>query len=273
MKITRERLKDIIKEELGKNVDEGLFDEDGMLSFLNPDNWADPFGAQTYMKNQKKQQSVAAKSQDKKKKAAAAKAQQQQGAKLQKVLDAQPELLKKRSQAYARNNYSMDGFDTDITTLPKSGGTTYSEPLAMTMFEIALGLGLTPAKGAYDDFVKQFNSDKQFASKVRDALDPAIKAIGIDMYHALVDYGQGLGPKTKDGTPFDKAGLRESDMKITKQRLKEIIGEELTAAEEERKAELEKELTGVAGSRGISKVLNKGVKDRAEKELGDLTHK
>ena len=62
-------------------------------------------------------------------------------------------------------------------------------------------------------------------------------------------------------------------MKITKQRLKEIIGEELTAAEEERKVELEKELTGVEGSRGISKVLNKGVKDRAEKELGDLIHK
>jgi len=31
-------------------------------------------------------------------------------------------------------------------------------------------------------------------------------------------------------------------MKITKQRLKEIIKEELTKAEEERKAELEKEL-------------------------------
>ena len=62
-------------------------------------------------------------------------------------------------------------------------------------------------------------------------------------------------------------------MKITKQRLREIIGEELTASEEEKKVELEKELTGVAGSRGISKVLNKGVKDRAEKELGDLIHK
>jgi hypothetical protein len=31
-------------------------------------------------------------------------------------------------------------------------------------------------------------------------------------------------------------------MRITKQRLKEIIAEELTKAEEERKAELEKEL-------------------------------
>jgi len=245
MKITRERLKQLIKEELDKteiNIDEGLFDEDGMLAFLNPNNWADPFGAQTYMKQQKQQRAIAAKSQDKKKKAAATKAQQQQAAKLQKVLDAQPGLLKKRSQAYAKNDYSMDGFDTDINTLPKSGGITYSEPLAMTMFEIALGLGLTPVEGAYDDFVKQFNSDKQFASKIKDALKPSLDAIGTDMYHALVDYGQGFGPKAKDGTPFDKAGLREGDMKITSERLKEIIAEELTKAEKAKKAKLEKEL-------------------------------
>ena len=57
-----------------------------------------------------------------------------------------------------------------------------------------------------------------------------------------VDYGQGFGPKAKDGTPFDQAGLRESDMKITVERLKEIISEELTKAEKEKKAELEKEL-------------------------------
>ena len=85
MKITKEKLKQLIKEELGKaenNIDEGLFDEDGMLSFLNPNNWADPLGIQTYMKKQKQQQTVAAKSQDKKKKAAATKAQQQQAVKL-----------------------------------------------------------------------------------------------------------------------------------------------------------------------------------------------
>ena len=222
MKITKQRLAEIIKEEISIRkkqgntpvIDEGLFDEDGMLSFLNPDNWADPLGIQTYMKKQKQQLAVAAKSQDKKKKAAATKAQQQQAVKLQKVLDAQPGLLKKRSQAYAKNDYSMDGFATDINTLPKSRGITYSEPLAMTMYEIALGLGLTPVKGAYDDFVKQFNSDKQFASKIEDALKPSLGAIGVDMYHALVDYGQGFGPKAKDGTPFDKAGLREADTKI-----------------------------------------------------------
>ena len=62
-------------------------------------------------------------------------------------------------------------------------------------------------------------------------------------------------------------------MKITKQRLKEIIGEELTAVEKGKKADLEKELTGIAGSRGISKTMNKGAKDKIEKELDDLKHK
>lgn len=62
-------------------------------------------------------------------------------------------------------------------------------------------------------------------------------------------------------------------MKITKQRLKEIIKEELTAAEKGKKAELEKELTGIAGSRGISKTMNKGAKDKIEKELDGLKHK
>ena len=38
-------------------------------------------------------------------------------------------------------------------------------------------------------------------------------------------------------------------------------------------AELEKELTGIAGSRGISKTMNKGAKDKIEKEPDDLKHK
>ena len=245
MKISRDKLKQLIKEELDKteiNIDEGLFDEDGILAFLNPNNWADPYGTQTYMKKQKQQRAVAAKSRDKKKKAAAAKELQQQAAKRQKLMDAQPDRLKRTAQIYAKNDYSMGGINTDITTLPKRGGTTYSEPLAMTMFELALGLGFPPSKGAYDEFVKQFNSDKEFADKIIDAMQPSVDAIGIDMFHALVDYGQGFGPKAKDGTPFDQAGLRESDMKITVKRLKEIISEELTKAEKEKKAELEKEL-------------------------------
>jgi hypothetical protein len=62
-------------------------------------------------------------------------------------------------------------------------------------------------------------------------------------------------------------------MKITKQRLKEIIKEELTAAEKNKKADLEKELTGIAGSHGVSKHLNKPEKEKLEKELDTLKHK
>ena len=70
---------------------------------------------------------------------------------------------------------------------------------------------------------------------------------------------------------FSKSSLREG--KITKDALKVLIAEELTAVEKGKKAELEKELTGIAGSRGISKTMNKGAKDKIEKELDDLEHK
>ncbi|MAK38022.1 MAG: hypothetical protein CMC15_17815 [Flavobacteriaceae bacterium] len=222
MKITKQRLAEIIKEEISKRkgqddipaIEEGLFDQDGLLAFLNPDSYADPFGIQTYFKDRDKKRASAAAAKSKKEKAAAAKAKQQQDAKRQKVIDAQPERLKTRSQAYAKNDFSMRGFATDITTLPSSGGITYSEPLAMTMFELALGLGFPPGEKAYDEFVKQFNSDKKFARKIENALKPSLNAIGIDMYHALVDYGQGFGPKAKDGTPLDMSKLREDNTKI-----------------------------------------------------------
>ena len=67
--------------------------------------------------------------------------------------------------------------------------------------------------------------------------------------------------------------IQEIKMKITKQKLKQIIKEELTAVEKVKKAELEKKLTGIAGSRGISKTMNKGAQDKIEKELDGLKHK
>jgi len=250
MKITRQRLKEIIKEELENNIDnidEGLFDQDGILAFLNPNNWADPFGIQSYFKDRDKKRDADAKAKSKEEKAAAAKVQQHLDARRQKWLNTLPDMLKKRAQAFARNDYSMRGIPGAPAELPERAGIKYSAPLAVTMFDVALGLGLiVPGnetdEEAYSSFVKQFESSKEFADKVLAGMKPSIREIGIDAYHSLVDYGQGFGPKAKDGTPFDKAGLREGNMKITKQRLKEIIAEELTKSEKARKKELEKEL-------------------------------
>jgi len=68
-------------------------------------------------------------------------------------------------------------------------------------------------------------------------------------------------------------GYGANESKITKSALKALIAEELSAAEKERKAELEKELTGIAGSHGVSKHLNKPEKEKLEKELDTLKHK
>jgi|TARA_R110000823_G_scaffold296970_1_gene416984 hypothetical protein len=70
-----------------------------------------------------------------------------------------------------------------------------------------------------------------------------------------------------------RSGYSVREGKITKDALKGMIAEELTAVEKGKKVELEKELTGIAGSRGISKTMNKGAQDKIEKELDDLKHK
>ena len=145
--------------------------------------------------------------------------------------------LLKNANAYADNNFSSKRFDLGSdqrhlaiiasaagNDLPKNGGITYSEPLAFAMVTSAIATGLIePQNNSYNVFVQKFNSDKKFANKALEVSKPAFDSISRGMFQALIDYGQGFGPKNKDGTPI----RNEGEVTISLSTLNAIVKEQL----------------------------------------------
>jgi len=220
MKITKQRLAEIIKEEISKRneqddtpvIDEGLFDQGGMLAFMNPDNWKDPFGVQTYMKNQKGQEKDDSKAASQKEKAAAAVLKKKQWQLTKKILEKVPEDLASNARRFAKRGYDdsgMGAFGDD----PEKGGIRYSAPLAIAMFTAAAGMNMVEKgsrEAAYKQFLQKFKSDKEFGNKLLGIMQSTFDQLGKDVFQSLLDYGDGYGPKAKDGTLI----RRESNMKI-----------------------------------------------------------
>lgn len=218
MKITKQRLAEIIKEEISNRneqggipvIDEGLFDQDGMLAFMNPDNWKDPFGIQTYMKNQKSQEKDASKAASQKEKAAAAVLKKKQWQLTKKILEKVPEDLASNARRFAKRGYDdsgMGAFGDD----PEKSGIRYSAPLAIAMFTAAAGMNMVEkGEGGYKQFLQKFKSDKEFGNKLLGIMQSTFDQLGRDVFQSLLDYGDGYGPKAKDGTLI----RRESNMKI-----------------------------------------------------------
>ena len=136
--------------------------------------------------------------------------------------------LLQNANIYADNGYSSKGLETNLTSdLPTNGGITYSEPLAYAMYTSVVATGMIEAKPkAYNVFIQKFNSDKKFANKTLEVSRPAFDSISRGMFQALVDYGQGFGPKNKDGTPIKN----EYKTAISLSTLKAIVKEQLEKA-------------------------------------------
>lgn len=137
--------------------------------------------------------------------------------------------LLQNANIYADNGFSSKGLETNLTSdLPTNGGITYSEPLAYAMYTSVVAAGMIEAKPkAYNGFVQKFNSDKKFANKTLEVSRPAFDSISRGMFQALVDYGQGFGPKNKDGTPIKneyKTAISLSTLKaIVKEQLEKVL--------------------------------------------------
>lgn len=132
--------------------------------------------------------------------------------------------LRGDAKLYADNGYSAKGL-VDLGRLPKLLGITYSEPLALAMYKSAAQAGLTEAGKykAFASFRDRFNSDKTFAKQVVAVSQPVFDAIKSTTFQALVDYGQGFGPKNKDGNPI----RNEGKVIIPLSTLKTIVKEQL----------------------------------------------
>ena len=263
MKITRERLKDIIKEELEGSKNEGFMD---------------------FFRKKKKEEPTP---------------------EPEPEAPSEEELAKQKNEEQierVKDMISLFGEDYKHIDYFKDRGGTRAQA-----FSSRKGKGIYGQQGSYgaaavyeylsdmgSSAVNRMDLDTVLAMAIHDHdSNPSQEEVGNIMnllklaaknqYEYMTrDSGGGSSSSSKK-SGFDKWQSGEGDNynymtrmeegKITKRDLKVLIAEELTAVEKGKKAELEKELTGIAGSRGISKTMNKGAQDKIEKELDDLKHK
>tara|TARA_R110001599_G_scaffold262047_1_gene462497 strand:- start:33 stop:800 length:768 start_codon:yes stop_codon:yes gene_type:complete len=255
MKITRERLKDIIKEELENSQNEGIF---GKLKAKMG------FGS-------KKFEPLTDKFEAENTKLYRSHFDMETGAEVAAVVQAMAANFDQYLDAMHRIDLSKDQ-QMSLRRVMR----LYKDELSR-ISDRAEDMGARDAKGAVEkaerrareqeeeqaEYVRQQRRSRN-AEKARDVSNSgetrSSRKSGFDKW------------QSGEGDNYNYM-TRMEEGKITKRDLKVLIAEELTAVEKGKKAELEKELTGIAGSRGISKTMNKGAKDKIEKELDDLKHK